>query len=820
MTETVENGTEAASLARAGLRTVLGDAPVAVLLVDLGTGEVVHANEVATQLAPDVRLPARLDAWGRSAGLRDPDGAELEDTDHPLSRLLRAEGVPGQPVTAHRSSEMGESRDPLWLIGVPMAGAPMLESHALVVLLSVAEAEHVEDGVVAAEAIAHQEAQLRQRAVLATGLSFTVADARQPDCPLVWVNPAFTAATGYAFDEAVGRNCRFLQGADTDREEIARVRAAIEAREAVVATVLNYRKDGLAFWNQVTITPISDADGVVTHFVGVQTDVSGRVFADLERDRALLAERSARADAEAAQSRLALLAEATEAVADELEESDARGRLLDLIVPDLADSAALFHLDHQGNVTDHLSRHRDSAMAEVTDRLAGEIRALTPPGGLLRALLGTEAIRLIGDVGSEAGREVARGFVTDRRYLERFESTLEVDSALIVGLTGRDSVRDVLVLNRTAQRPAFTADDATLARELGRRTGLILENLRLYVTQSRIARTLQRSLLPVLPELDWLDVDARYLASSDDAEIGGDFYDLFEYPDGGVGVAVGDVEGHDIYAAAAMGQLKGLLRATALTQRAMPAAILEQVDRLVSHTTTLASRPPGTPVAGTVLDAGDEPEDFSRLATLSFAHLEPPHATSTRFRTASAVLSGTDPFVVGSGEARDLSQVDHPADEPAPRPGRLSRIGLGDAASEVARAGERRPTWTLTLSSAGHPPPLTRLPTGEVVFLDPPFAQGPLLGLGLTRRRHDATFLLPAGSIVLFYTDGLIERSSDRDDEAEQRLIRAAAGAPDGLDEFVDHVLAELVGERSDHVGPSDDVVVLALCLHEEPDDS
>ena len=817
MTETVENGTEAAGLARAGLRTVLGDAPVAVLVVDLGTGEVVHANEVATQLAPDARLPARLDAWGRSAGLRDPAGTELEDTDHPLSRLLRAEGVPGQPVTAHRSSTMGESRDPLWLIGIPMAGAPMLESHALVVLLSVEEAEHVEEGVVAAEAIAQQEAQLRQRAVLATGLSFTVADARKPDCPLVWVNPAFTAATGYAFDEAVGRNCRFLQGEGTDRDEIARVRAAVEAREAVVATVLNYRKDGLAFWNQVTITPISDAEGVVTHFVGVQTDVSGRVFADLERDRALLAERAARADAEAAQARLTLLAEATEAVADELEESDARGRLLDLIVPDLADSAALFHLDHQGNVTDHLSRHRDSAMAEVTDRLAAEIRTLTPPGGLLRALLGTETIRLIGDVGSPEGRDAARGFVTDRRYLERFETTLEVDSAIIVGLSGRDSIRDVLVLNRTAARPAFTADDATLARELGRRTGLILENLRLYVTQSRIARTLQRSLLPVLPELDWLDVDARYLASSDDAEIGGDFYDLFEYPDGGVGVAVGDVEGHDIYAAAAMGQLKGLLRATALTQRAMPAAILEQVDRLVSHT-TLASRPPGTPLPG-ALQGEEEAEDLARLATLSFAHLEPPHASS-RPRAAS--------LVVGTGGTRDLSRVDDLAgdpthdsvDDPAPHPGRLSRIGLGDAATEVGRPGERGPTWTLTLSSAGHPPPLTRLPSGEVVFLDPPFAQGPLLGLGLTRRRHDATFLLPAGSMVLFYTDGLIERSSDRDDEAEQRLIRAAAGAPDGLDAFVDHVLAELVGERSDHVGPSDDVVVLALCLHEEPDDS
>ncbi|WP_344203446.1 PP2C family protein-serine/threonine phosphatase [Aeromicrobium alkaliterrae] len=798
----LDSGT-AAGLARAELRTVLGDAPVAVLVVDLATSEVVHANDVAVQLAPDAELPARLDAWGRSAGLQDPSGVELEDTHHPLSRLLRAEGVPGQPVTALRRSEMGESREPLWMIGIPMAGAPMLDSHALVVLLSVVE----EEAAAAAEAIVHQEAQLRQRAVLATGLSFTVADAREPDCPLVWVNPAFTASTGYAFDEAVGRNCRFLQGEGTDRAEIARIRAAIDAREAVVATVLNYRKDGLAFWNQVTITPIADADGVVTHFVGVQTDVSGRIFADRERDRALHAEQAARAEAESAQARLTLLAEATEAVADELEEAGARERLLALIVPDLADSAALFQLDSQGNVTDHLARHRDSAMAEETDRLAGEIRDLTPPGGLLRALLGDESIRLVSDVGSDAAREVAQGFVTDPRYLDRFEATLRVDSSMIVGLPGRDSIRDVLVLNRTADRPSFTTDDATLARELGRRTGLILENLRLYVTQSRIAQTLQRSLLPILPELDWLDVDARYLASSDDAEVGGDFYDLFEYPDGGIGVAVGDVEGHDIYAAAAMGQLKGLLRATALTQRAMPAAILEQVDQLVSH------RPSGgVPPESTSRLAGSrgasERREPDRLATLSFAHLEPPRRSAIRLGRPSSRASSATSFRVDSEGGV--------ADEPLTVQPAMSRVGLGDAAVEVLGEQRRRgPTWTLTLSSAGHPPPLTRLPDGEVVFLDPPFAQGPLLGLGMTRRRHDATFLLPAGSIVLFYTDGLIERRADRSDEAEQRLIRAAAGAPEGLGAFVDHILAELVDT---HPGDAahDDVVVVALCLHEE----
>ncbi|WP_229054672.1 PP2C family protein-serine/threonine phosphatase [Aeromicrobium sp. Leaf350] len=802
MAETMASRAQAIGSAGVGLRTILGEAPLAVLVVDLDSGQVVHANDVATQLAPEAQLPVRLDAWGRSAGLRDPAGVELEDTDHPLSRLLRAEGVPGQPVNAHRRSEIGESREPLWLIGIPMAGAPMLESHALVVLLSVEEAQHAEDGVVAAEAIASQEAQLRQRAVLATGLSFTVADAREPDCPLVWVNPAFTTATGYEFDEAVGRNCRFLQGEGTDRDEIARIRTAIRKREPVVATVLNYRKDGLAFWNQVTITPISDAEGVVTHFVGVQTDVSGRVFADVERDRALLAEQTARAEAEAAQARLSLLAEATQAVADELEEADARGRLLDLIVPDLADSAALFQLDQRGFVTDHMTRHRDSDLAEATERLAAEVRPLTPRGGLVRALLGDDSLRLITDVGSEASREAAREFVTDRSFLQRFETSLEVSSTLIVGLPGRDSIRDVLVLNRTAQRPAFTNDDATLAQELGRRTGLILENLRLYVTQSRIARTLQRSLLPTLPELGWLDVDARYLAGADDAEIGGDFYDVFEYPDGGIGVAVGDVEGHDIYAAAAMGQLKGLLRATALTQRAMPAAILEQVDRLVSQSPTRPSPAPRGDDQGPDRPGAPEPENVARLATLSLAHLEPPRASAIDFSPVRALSAADEP----------------PTDDPE----QLERVGLRDSSVSVVRDEMRPgPTWTLTLSSAGHPPPLTRLPNGEVVFLDPPFAQGPLLGLGLTRRRHDATFLLPAGSVVLFYTDGLIERRSDRRDEAEQRLIRAAASAPDGVEAFVDHVLAELVGDRSDRIGDADDdVVVVALCLHEEEAES
>ena len=758
-----------------GLHVVIGEAPAAVLLVNLARGEVVHANEVAQQLAPEVRLPVRLDAWSEAAGLRDPEGEELAETQHPLSKVLRSEAVPGQPVSAQRHSEMGGSREPLWVVGVPMTGAPMLEEHALVVFLAVREQE----ATAAVEALAQREAVLRERAVMATGLSFTVADARHPDMPLVWVNQAFTNATGYAFEEAVGRNCRFLQGPGTDQEEIGRLRQALAERTSFVSTLLNYRRDGLAFWNQITITPILDAEGVVTHFVGVQSDVSGRVEADRERDRALQAARDARQEAEDAHARLALLAEVTEALSGELEEAEARERLLELVVPQLCDVAFFLHLDAGGAVVAHHARHRDPAMADVAERYGAEVAELVPASGLVDSLLGDQTCLLLSDVDAPGSREAQAGFVTDQGFAERAGEALDVRSTIIVGLPGRDHVRDVLVLDRVSTSPRFTSREADLVLDLGRRCGLIFENLRLYANTSRISRALQRSLLPSIPELPWVDIDARYLPGAADADVGGDFFDLFQHDDESIGVAVGDVEGHDIHAAAAMGQLKGLLRATALTQRLMPAATLEQVDQLLDErvdVTGRARRPDA--------DAATSP----RLASTVFVHLEPPVALGApEFSTDELERAQ-----VGTWPSRRLH-----------------------ASAEGVEVSDTRAVWTLTLSSAGHLPPLVRLPDGQLTFLDAPHARGPLLGLGSKgRRRHDGTFALPAGSVVLLYTDGLVERSGESLDAGLDRLLETAADAPEDLSEFVDHLLAELgPASRPAAAGGHDDTVVVAMCL-------
>src|SRR5205807_746115 len=124
----------------------------------------------------------------------------------------------------------------------------------------------------------------------------------QPDNPLAWVNPSFSRVTGYEYDEAVGRNCRFLQGPATDPRTVAEIRAALEEPRTITATLLNYRKDGTAFWNQLSISPVFDGAGELVSFVGVQTDVTERVRVESEREAAFAAEQAARQEAELARA--------------------------------------------------------------------------------------------------------------------------------------------------------------------------------------------------------------------------------------------------------------------------------------------------------------------------------------------------------------------------------------------------------------------------------------------------------------------------------------------------------------------------------------
>lgn len=407
-------------------------------------------------------------------------------------------------------------------------------------------------------------------AVLASDLALSISDAQRPDQPLVWVNAAFSRLTGYPADEVLGRNCRFLQGADTDPLVVARIRTALDEGRASASVIRNYRRDGSQFWNQVVISPVVDEAGRVTHHIGIQADVTDRVEADRAHDRAHDLELDL---AEQSTARLELLARISDEMAQHLEYDDAVDALGDIAIPSLATWGFVAMTDDRGRFSRvHL------VAGDLHDRDTARALANEDVGWLSRAPKISEALTSApGFVATPYSIDVAG--LPDRTTPAQLEllRRLGLGSAMVVPLRARDRVLGVLALVAVH---GFSADAVVTAAHLGRRAGLALDNVRLFLAERTAALTLQHSLLPEIPVIAGLDVAAAYVPSTRRTEVGGDWFDVLPLPDGAIGLAVGDVVGHDLRAAAAMGQLRSLLRSYAW-EGSSPGEVLARADQLV-----------------------------------------------------------------------------------------------------------------------------------------------------------------------------------------------------------------------------------------------
>ena len=121
-----------------------------------------------------------------------------------------------------------------------------------------------------------EELQLNRRIFRSVTSGITVARA-EPDFPLIYVNPAFELITGYSIEESLGRNCRFLQAGERDQPGLTLLREALRHERETKVILRNYRKDGTPFWNELSISPIRNYEGRLTHLVGIQQDVTSRV---------------------------------------------------------------------------------------------------------------------------------------------------------------------------------------------------------------------------------------------------------------------------------------------------------------------------------------------------------------------------------------------------------------------------------------------------------------------------------------------------------------------------------------------------------------
>ncbi|MEV0696153.1 SpoIIE family protein phosphatase [Streptomyces sp. NPDC050388] len=412
--------------------------------------------------------------------------------------------------------------------------------------------------------------------------------------------------------------------------------------------------------------------------------------------------------------RLALLAETTTQLTSTLDVGEALRRLVALLVPRLADWVVIDLITERDEVWRTAVVHAEGGTLVRHEELQGPMPPVPEesPMPLSRALRGV-ASTLASPKTYQ--RPPDSGIAVEQRHL--FEAT-GIRSAAIVPIRSTRDILGALTLGRADTAGDFTTADLPLIEDIARRAAVALDNARLYQRQRKVAETMQNHLLPQLPRVPGLEMIARYLPAPDASQVGGDWYDAFCLSDGATALAVGDVVGHDLEAAAGMAQVRNVLRAYAWSQQEPPSRIVERLDEAITHITNVP------------------------MATMLFARLE----------------QGAD-----NGH------------------------------------------WELSWTNAGHPPPLLISRDGLTHYLTD--GHGILLGTGTRTPRPDATVVLPPGSTLLLYTDGLIEAAGHSLDEGLSRLRQhAAALAHRSLASFTDQLLRRVRPANND-----DDVALLAL---------
>jgi GAF domain-containing protein len=286
----------------------------------------------------------------------------------------------------------------------------------------------------------------------------------------------------------------------------------------------------------------------------------------------------ARRHAETAHEQLAMLAELTESLAATMDTDDSLQSLAEAVTPRFADWCMVALVDEAGHARRVAAAHHDPGQAAAVDRFAVLMTAEAETNPVLLGVLRT---------GRPARHENATA--DDIRRRNRNEEVVELavgmgySAHLTVPITApvTQRVLGTITLVNGPSRQSFTRADERTATDIGRRAGLALDNSRLYREQRHVAEVLQHSLLTELPDIPGVELHARYLPAQAGIAVGGDWYDAFAQPDGSVMVAVGDVSGHDIEAAATMGQLRNLVRGDAYGRDDGAGPLLTQLDRAV-----------------------------------------------------------------------------------------------------------------------------------------------------------------------------------------------------------------------------------------------
>jgi sigma-B regulation protein RsbU (phosphoserine phosphatase) len=284
--------------------------------------------------------------------------------------------------------------------------------------------------------------------------------------------------------------------------------------------------------------------------------------------------------------RLRFLAEIREAMIGTLDAGESVGRLVDLLVPRLCDWTIVTLIGEDRRPRELGWLHRDPVgQADLETYLNGRLRGAGDDSPLAAALFSGEPVQL--DVIDPSLVEASLATDEVREAWRR----LDAGSFTLVPLRARGETFGVIALVNSSQRPPHSEMEVATAVEVARRASLPLDNARLFEQQLKVAETLQRSLLTPPPHPNHLEIAVRYQPAASNMHVGGDWYDAFQQPDGATLLVIGDVMGHNVEAAAAMGQIRSIVRGIAFDRQEGPASVLTRVDAVMTglRVSTLAT---------------------------------------------------------------------------------------------------------------------------------------------------------------------------------------------------------------------------------------
>ncbi|MGY1652298.1 SpoIIE family protein phosphatase [Geodermatophilus sp. SYSU D01119] len=286
--------------------------------------------------------------------------------------------------------------------------------------------------------------------------------------------------------------------------------------------------------------------------------------------------------ADRAAARATLLVRVAAELSGALDGVSALGRLARLVVPVLTDGCVVTVVDREGRARDVGSWHADPDRRDLLARYARvRLDTLPPSSPVGRALRTGEPV-------SSAVADVL-ALMSDDGTREMLRA-LRAESVVVLPLPAESRTVGVLSLYLDAGRQV-SAEDLATARAVAVQAGRAIDRVGRQSRQIQLAEALQRSLLTAPPDFPGVEVVVRYVPAAEAARVGGDWYDAFRHPDGDAVVVIGDVVGHDTAAAAAMGQLRGLVRGIAHSSRGGPADVLRGLDEAMAtmHAGTLAT---------------------------------------------------------------------------------------------------------------------------------------------------------------------------------------------------------------------------------------